>query len=190
MISIRHWRAVLVCLCVGVAILALGVAKGQWFPAATGAHEWLDLLGAALVAGGGALRLWAGMHIRPWKGKRVVQSGPYAYCRHPLYLGSLLALLGLCAVAQNTAFVCGILALCAGGYAVKVVVEERSLSLRFGPAWHAYRAKTPLLIPFLRLTHQSVGDSRTRWRDALSELPGAAMFIGVAVVLEMLETQA
>lgn len=149
-----------------------------------------DSLGAALVVGGGALRLWAGLHIRPSKGKRLVQSGPYAYCRHPLYLGSLLALLGLCAVAQNTVFACGTLALCVGGYAVKIVVEERNLSLRFGSAWDAYRARTPLLVPYLRFTHESGGSSWTRWRDALSELPGATMFLAVALVLELLEIQA
>lgn len=187
MISIRHWRAALVGSCVGVVILSLTLAKGHWFPAETGTHEVFDWLGVALVVGGSSLRLWAGMHIRPWKGKHLVQSGPYAYCRHPLYLGSLLALFGLCAIAQNTLFVCGTLALCVGGYALKVVVEERKLSLRFGSAWHAYRAKTPALVPFLRFTHESVRNSWTRWRDALSELPGVMMFLGAAVALELLE---
>ncbi|MFH1747468.1 MAG: methyltransferase [Planctomycetota bacterium] len=174
----------------GVAILSLTVAKGQWFPSETRVHEIFDWLGAALVVVGGALRLWAGLHIRLWKGKRIVESGPYAYCRHPLYLGSLLALLGLCVIAQNTVFVCGTLVLCVGGYAVKVVVEERSLSLRFGSAWDAYRASTPLLVPYLQFTHESDGNSWTQWRCALSELPGAVMFLAVALVLELLEMPA
>src|SRR3954464_15635836 len=43
-------------------------------------------IGAAVGALGEALRIWAAGHLE--KGREVTTTGPYAFTRHPLYLGS------------------------------------------------------------------------------------------------------
>ena len=49
-------------------------------------------LGFPLVLLGEAIRIWASGHIE--KTKILATGGPYAHCRHPLYVGSLLIALG------------------------------------------------------------------------------------------------
>jgi len=52
------------------------------------------LLGLGVVAIGESLRIWASGHIH--KSAEVTTTGPYAMCRHPLYLGHLLVAAGFC----------------------------------------------------------------------------------------------
>jgi len=51
--------------------------------------------GFVLVACGTLWRLWSAVFVAGRKDVEVVMEGPYARCRHPLYLGSLVAGLGL-----------------------------------------------------------------------------------------------
>ncbi len=64
----------------------------------------LQLAGLALAAVGYALVVWATgsnayfsqvVRLQPDRGQRVVNNGPYAWVRHPAYLGLLLVELGL-----------------------------------------------------------------------------------------------
>jgi protein-S-isoprenylcysteine O-methyltransferase Ste14 len=56
---------------------------------------WALLIGGtALAVAGQSLRLWAAGHLV--KSDTLTITGPFAYTRHPLYLGSTLIGLGLC----------------------------------------------------------------------------------------------
>jgi protein-S-isoprenylcysteine O-methyltransferase Ste14 len=50
------------------------------------------LAGAALVIVGSAIRLWASGHVK--KNKVLATTGPYAFVRHPLYVGNFALLFG------------------------------------------------------------------------------------------------
>src|ERR1019366_8620918 len=52
------------------------------------------LWGSAVALGGLLLRAAAAGHLA--KNRRLATSGPYAYTRHPLYLGSAIAGVGFC----------------------------------------------------------------------------------------------
>ena len=56
--------------------------------------------GAAILAGL-FLRSWAAGTIRKWE--RLATTGPYACVRHPLYLGSILLMLGFCGLMRLAA---------------------------------------------------------------------------------------
>ncbi|MDQ3012472.1 MAG: hypothetical protein M3X11_17405, partial [Acidobacteriota bacterium] len=51
--------------------------------------SWLSLVvGIPIALGGALIRAWASGHFR--KNKNLAISGPYAYTRNPLYLGSFI----------------------------------------------------------------------------------------------------
>lgn len=78
----------------------------------------------------------------------LVTHGLYRYVRHPLYSAGLMVLWFTPQVSLNllTVFVVLTVYLIVGA-----LFEERKLLREFGQAYANYRARTPMLIPFLRL---------------------------------------
>jgi protein-S-isoprenylcysteine O-methyltransferase Ste14 len=100
-------------------------------------------LGYLLVLAGIALRSWAA-GVLP-KGRGLATHGPYRWCRHPLYLGSMLALTGFALLALD-ALGMGVLGLVLGVlYGATIWREEQRLACKFGVAWAAYQTRTPCL---------------------------------------------
>lgn len=133
--------------------LALGVLVGMarftpaWFAA-----------GLVLVAVGAALRVWAAGHLK--KTKEVTTTGPYAYVKNPLYLGTFLIMVGFCFMAANFWMLAAGTAIFLIYYApFKKKREGGRLREHFGPAWDQYDAAVPDYLP--RLTpYEGRGDRR------------------------------
>jgi len=91
---------------------------------------------------------WSGLVMMVRDGHQLVQRGPYAIVRHPIYTGLFAAILGtaltLGTLASWMAVVSGL-----AGILLRVDVEERLMASEFGDAHAAYRARTPKLIPFM-----------------------------------------
>jgi protein-S-isoprenylcysteine O-methyltransferase Ste14 len=87
--------------------------------------------------------------LDPRAEQRLLTEGIYARVRHPRYLEMLLALLGFALVAN---YLAGYVVLAASALILHAVVllEERELAERFGPAWEAYAARVPRYVPALR----------------------------------------
>jgi protein-S-isoprenylcysteine O-methyltransferase Ste14 len=95
-------------------------------------------------------RLWSGRITRK-EGHHVVDTGPYAIVRHPIYTGILLASAATAAVVGSGYAIAGF-ALLIGGYWMKARLEERFLREELGAqAYDAYARKTAMLIPFVRV---------------------------------------
>ena len=77
---------------------------------------------------------------------RLVTDGLHARVRHPRYLQYLLTLAGWALVANYLAMY-AILALMVPGVWLVVVLEERELRARFGPAYDEYCRRVPRFIP-------------------------------------------
>jgi len=115
------------------------------------AFAWLSrptaqslLYGVPISLLGLALRAWAAGHLA--KNQRLVDSGPYSHTRNPLYLGTLIAAMGL-AVAAQSWWVGGIFAaVFVFVYLPVMELEEQHLRKLF-PAYNAYADAVPLLIP-------------------------------------------
>jgi len=56
-------------------------------------------LGLVVIVLGETLRIWASGYIH--KSAEVTASGPYAMCRHPLYLGHFIIATGFCIAADS-----------------------------------------------------------------------------------------
>ena len=94
-------------------------------------------LGGALGAAGELLRIWAAGHLE--KGREVTTSGPYAFTRHPLYVGSSIMGAGF-AIAANSIVVAVMVAMyLAATITAAIRSEEAHLTEKFGDRYPAYR---------------------------------------------------
>jgi protein-S-isoprenylcysteine O-methyltransferase Ste14 len=92
-------------------------------------------------------RLWSGSITRK-EGHHVVDTGPYALVRHPIYTGLIAALLAT-ALAQATANALAGAALLSFGFWLKARAEEQFLTAELGAdAYGTYRRRVPMLVPW------------------------------------------
>jgi protein-S-isoprenylcysteine O-methyltransferase Ste14 len=92
----------------------------------------------ALVAGiGEAVRLWAAGHLE--KGREVTSSGPYAFTRHPLYLGSSIIGGGVAIASARVVIAIAVAAYLLVSITAAIRTEEAQLTERFGQQYPAYR---------------------------------------------------
>ena len=94
-------------------------------------------IGGAIAIAGEALRIWAAGHLE--KGREVTTSGPYAFTRHPLYVGSSIMGAGF-AVASDSVVVAALVSVyLIVTIAAAVRSEEAHLTDKFGERYPAYR---------------------------------------------------
>jgi protein-S-isoprenylcysteine O-methyltransferase Ste14 len=110
-------------------------------------------LSLMLVVPGALLRAYASGYVR--KNTTLTVTGPYAYTRNPLYLGSMMMAFGF-AVASRSLTVALLLAiLFAAVYGPTILSEEQFLRSAF-PEFEAYAGRVPRLLP--RLTPARLGN--------------------------------
>lgn len=107
-------------------------------------HWWSLLAGLPVSAAGLALRTWASGHLR--KDESLVSSGPYAWSRNPLYLGTFLIALGCAIAAAQPLIVAAVFALFFLIYVPVMEQEQEHLGNLF-PDYAGYAARVPLLLP-------------------------------------------
>jgi protein-S-isoprenylcysteine O-methyltransferase Ste14 len=114
------------------------------------------IIGLCLLTAGLAIAVWARRHLGAyWSAHitlkvdhHVVQTGPYAFVRHPIYSGVLLALLGT-VISIGTLQSCIGLALIFLSFFVKLRLEEQWLSAHLGAEYNEYRHRVRALIPYI-----------------------------------------
>jgi protein-S-isoprenylcysteine O-methyltransferase Ste14 len=93
-------------------------------------------------------RLWSSAITRK-EDHRIVDTGPYALVRHPIYTGLILALLATAAAEARVTALIGT-ALIIFGLWLKARSEERFLMAELGgDAYASYCRRVPMLVPFL-----------------------------------------
>ena len=105
------------------------------------------LAGGVVAMMGVAIRAWAAGTIQ--KNLRLATVGPYAFVRHPLYLGGLLIGLGLTLAGGHWIWPTTFLLFYARMYSATIGYEEEQLERLFGDDFRAYRARVPRLLPRL-----------------------------------------
>jgi protein-S-isoprenylcysteine O-methyltransferase Ste14 len=89
------------------------------------------------------------------EGHRIIDTGPYALVRHPIYSGILLAGWATAALHASPMSFIGAASLTAGFY-LKARREEKLLIAELGPAYEGYLRRVPMLVPFTsRLIRQN-----------------------------------
>ena len=101
------------------------------------------LLWARTVLGGN----WSGA-VTLKENHELIQRGPYAYVRHPIYSGLMLLGLGI-AVHYATLGGFVLLALVWIGFAMKMRQEELLMTEHFPDRYAAYRTRVKAIVPFV-----------------------------------------
>jgi len=133
--------------------LDIGPLGLRFAPATT----WLRTSGVVLTFAGSAVAIWARYCLGQYWSARVtlkidhqlIRSGPYAWVRHPLYSGLLLAMAGSALVAGKWRAVIGVLVALAE-FSRKAAKEEALLAGEFGERYEEYRRYTGFLMPRFR----------------------------------------
>jgi protein-S-isoprenylcysteine O-methyltransferase Ste14 len=74
----------------------------------------------------------------PEKSSSIVQSGPYAFTRNPMYLGLVLVLLGFCTYLANPLSLLAVVVFVAYTMRFQIIPEEQVLLERFGEYYEQY----------------------------------------------------
>ncbi|MGH7442924.1 MAG: methyltransferase family protein [bacterium] len=123
-----------------------------WLPP----NDYIKVFGVGLCVLGLGYCVWARRILGTnWSGivtlkkdHELVQSGPYAYSRHPIYTGLLCASLGLVLEEGALRAVLGFI-LVAISFHIKMRTEERFMGAQFGSTYTVYSAKVKKLVPFV-----------------------------------------
>jgi protein-S-isoprenylcysteine O-methyltransferase Ste14 len=140
---------------------------------------------AALAVLGAMLRTWAAaylhsevVHDRALHSDRLVADGPYRHLRNPLYVGLLLAGVGLAAMASRLGAVFMLVALTV--FTLRLIGrEEAALLASGGDSYRAFCAAVPRLVPALR-PRLPAGGARASWGQAFL---GETFFWALAAAL-------
>ena len=133
----------LVAVILGIALFPVGIAGG--------------LVALAVMLIGLGLRVWAavtlgGFYTRTLtttKDHRVVTTGPYAWVRHPAYLGVILLWAGFGVLSGSLVVALIFPVMFIAVYLYRISVEERMLVGVLGDSYVHYQQRTHKLVPFV-----------------------------------------
>jgi protein-S-isoprenylcysteine O-methyltransferase Ste14 len=109
-----------------------------------------------VIAIGFMFSWWARVHLGAlWSGRittkeehRVIDTGPYAFVRHPIYTGILLAVYATAVAKGTVPGMVGAIVVTIGVW-MKARLEEAWLGTELGAeTYGAYRLRVPMLVPF------------------------------------------
>jgi protein-S-isoprenylcysteine O-methyltransferase Ste14 len=105
---------------------------------------WSILWGSAIIVPALLLRTAASGHVK--KNQEVTTSGPYAYTRNPLYLGSIILVIGFGVASRNAWLAAALVITFVALYLPVVRDEEKYLRAQF-PQYGDYAEKVPRILP-------------------------------------------
>jgi protein-S-isoprenylcysteine O-methyltransferase Ste14 len=136
-------------------VLLFGFVDFRTFPYGWDVSESVMWVLLALVTAGFLFAWWARIHLGTlWSGTitrkqdhRIVDTGPYALVRHPIYTGLLLSGFATAIARGRWEALIGAVLFALGCW-IKARQEERFLSEELGAEYAAFRKRVPMLVPF------------------------------------------
>ncbi len=112
------------------------------------------LMSFVFLVGGVALRLWSNGYVI--KMGKLTTSGPYALVRNPLYLGTILIILGFFVFLREYGLAGVFAVVMTLAYRRTIMQEQKMLEDKFGEDYRDYKKNVPCLWP--RLTPYPRGE--------------------------------
>ena len=142
------------------------------------------LIGSALIVPGLAIRALASGHVK--KNEELTMTGPYAYTRNPLYLGSMVLTVGFAISARSWWIGAGLIVIFLAIYLPVIHGEEVFLKEHFSE-FPEYARRVPRLLPGIRSLGGSAGafswDLYWKHREYNATLGAAALMAALAAKL-------
>jgi protein-S-isoprenylcysteine O-methyltransferase Ste14 len=152
---------------VGLVFLGLVLCAGMfyflWIPLFSLSVKTsfiMDVLGLILYLAGCAFMLWArrtlgemwgistSQNVKLRDDHQIIQSGPYAFVRNPMYFGWIVAMFGL--ILLYPVWVVLLMFLFSlFAFIGRARREDTALAGRFGEVWTEYKKRTKFLVPFI-----------------------------------------
>ena len=123
---------------IGIAFVMLVSVAGQ-------PERPLFFIGAVLACLGIAIRLWSSGHIK--KNKALATDGPYAYVRHPIYVGNITLGFGFSIASSLWWSLPLFILILITFYPHAIRSEDEKLHRIFGEEWEQWKKNTRALIP-------------------------------------------
>jgi len=147
--------------------------------------SWLSILIGAVVAFSGvAIRAAASGHVK--KNQELTKTGPYAYTRNPLYLGSIVIAAGFAIAALNPWIVVILVVMFLAIYIPVIRSEEEFLRSTF-PDFDDYCGRVPRIVPRFSPAYEGTGtfsrDLYWKHREYNALVGTAAMLGALAIKL-------
>jgi protein-S-isoprenylcysteine O-methyltransferase Ste14 len=146
---------------VAALLIVVQVAAGHLFHVSSEAQLWrttvaLGVVSDFIVLAGAVFCVWARITLgRNWSAEvtfkqdhELVESGPYALTRHPIYTGLIVMALGT-AINYGRAIGFAVLVALCGGVWWKARQEERIMSRHFPHAYAEYKTRVRAIVPFV-----------------------------------------
>lgn len=114
--------------------------------------------GGTVAVLGAMVRLWASGHVM--KNEQLATDGPYAWVRHPLYVGNILIVFGFSIASMLWWSYLLMIFLLWFYYPPAISYEDAKLQRTFGDDWVEWSRRTRALIPTLP---QKGGASQSSW---------------------------
>src|SRR3972149_4868643 len=119
------------------------------------------LIGMILIFWGEGIRIWAAGHLQ--KNEVLTVTGPYAYVKNPLYIGSIFITTGFCIMADNIYLLAAALFMfCFHFIPYKKKVEGDRLKKHFGAQYEDYDEKVPEYLPQMKRYSDQKGSWQVR----------------------------
>ena len=106
-----------------------------------------DMTGWMLFILGATIRFWSICCIAGRKSLLIVETGPYALCRNPLYIGTFMIVASEAAFLKSMWFALSLVLLIAFYHQFVIPSEECKLRTRLGADFDRYAARVPRWLP-------------------------------------------
>ena len=148
---------------------------------------FLEQTGMMLIIACVLGRCWAILYIGGNKNARLVTMGPYSLCRNPLYLFSIMGVVGFGFMIQSLVYAVVLTSITFLTLLQAASKEEAYLSDKFVEDYVAYKNSTPRFMPVNFRTFQTEPNVNVNVRALRRCFWDAAIFILAIPALELVE---
>ena len=148
---------------------------------------FLEQIGVMLIIACVLGRCWAMLYIGGNKNDTLVTTGPYSLCRNPLYVFSVMGVVGFGFMLESLIYTVVLTSITCAILLQAAMKEEGYLADRFVEDYLAYRHSTPRFVPVNFRTFQTEPVVNVNVRSLMRCFWDAAFFILAIPTLELVE---